>query len=956
MRRSLVALTALSALWLTACEDGPTQTYTPSPDGANNNWNDGNTPGTSDPATQGYGQQNGGTNKQEICTGPQLAVKWASMFKAPIKPPRFVANLDLAGGDNWKGLTIDQAEQINCQSTNYGDLFGDGAQDNYWGDNGEVFAEYIVSSRRIDQITLSPGYLGTLDMTSRDGAHTYSIPIQLQMSKDGAGFKLDWLDPVLFPQEVNELYDAALATYAPGLPPDPDCFGSGACITGNFGDVAYIYWPALGTGIWVDNQNAPQPTPSIITRIDLSPAKTLPFSLANPLLKLDAVGPVGLTGKLGKNTQDCQVQMGLTFKQFLADCVEVTGTTADTTEHNKLVGGLTHSSERFFFDVQGVDLNFSDRALPIDDIIHDSDLPHDNDVATELTTDQATLGKIANDYPNNDPTANPVKDLHGAGLVNLEYARLVQDGLNKYIPLGNQHQLGDPACLTGFGASTDVDPDLLDFAPGCTGFEGFITAAPPQTGDPQLDHLALGPAILDVNHKHVLGLKPGHPQATFCLDANGQADGYTYCHAPAGRRGDLFATSFARVLQVLGKNKVPNLPIEAQDIRFFWKQYVIALIKYFKVAGTANENIDGVHAQFVDPDNLFFDSAGSGQFETGEYVDRRFVTASQDPIDVTFTADIKNGIFNDYSFSRDTYRGETAIYSSVVENPVDPVGKEDTGLLTNIFGSPILATGWSDVLDDAGNVAFSAYYCATHMDPGNCQGQYPPLDAQGKLEIGDNGLPRLARYKGAIGGARTPFALGPTPIKITQLYPNIQQAMISLPLHTNPYDPTSPAAAPLQTLIPWTPKQPGIGFPIALTGTLDKFIETAQLDFSGNTITANVDYDAVIDPVTMAPKEDGSLQFLAVETSDFLGEVFLCQDPATGDLLGARMYSPVAGILDWFSQHPGTYQACGIIIRYSPYGNYADYITSTTNGVRLNITQGGGFGRVVDVTLFVPGQ
>ena len=76
----------------------------------------------------------------------------------------------------------------------------------------------------------------------------------------------------------------------------------------------------------------------------------------------------------------------------------------------------------------------------------------------------------------------------------------------------------------------------------------------------------------------------------------------------------------------------------------------------------------------------------------------------------------------------------------------------------------------------------------------------------------------------------------------------------------------------------------------------------------------------------------------------------------TGDILTARMYSSVAKILDWFATHPGTYSACQMVIRYSPYGNYADYITSLTNGIRLNITQGGGFGRVVDATLFTPGQ
>jgi hypothetical protein len=168
-------------------------------------------------------------------------------------------------------------------------------------------------------------------------------------------------------------------------------------------------------------------------------------------------------------------------------------------------------------------------------------------------------------------------------------------------------------------------------------------------------------------------------------------------------------------------------------------------------------------------------------------------------------------------------------------------------------------------------------------------------------------------------------------------------------------DPNASMLPALNELIPWAPKQPGIGFPVALTGTLDKFIETSQIDFSGTTISANIDYDVVIDPTTMMPMGN-TIQFLAVETTDFLGEVFVCQDANTGDILGVRMYTTVASILQWLGQHPGAYDNCQMVVRYSPYGNYADYITSLTNGVRLNITQGGGYGRVVDVTLFVPGQ
>ncbi len=946
MRRSLVALGLLSAISVAGCEDGPTQTFKAAPNGAGDKWNDGNSPPVSDPGKQGFGVQGGGNNKQEICTAPQTHARWAVMVKQPIQPPRFGAGLDLAGGDDWHGLTIEEAEAVNCQSTNDGDEFGDGSQVNQWGDNGEVWVDYLVSNRKVQFMSFWPGYLGTADATSRDGKHKYSIPVLTQITKDGQPFTIDWKqNPTKYHAEVNELYDAFLATYLPGLPADPDCFGSGACIPGDFGDQAFFGMGPLGLYFWVDNQNAPQPTPSVMTRIDMFLAKVLPFSQAAPLLKLDAEGPIGIAGKLGNATNACSVKLGLTYGDFLKDCVQVTGdTTKDTTELNKLLGGLSHNPERFQFDVQGVDVNVSDNGLPVDDVIHDKDVPTPDDYTSEFVSDQSTLGKMANDYTNNDPTKD--KDLHGAGLVYLEYARLVQDALNQYIDPANQHSLGDPACLTDPVAQTGIDPNDPVWPAGCTGFEGFTTAAPVNTGDTMLDNVALGFDVTLANSGMSLGLKPGHPQATFCLDANGDINtGYYDCSAPAGANGDLFTTSYQRVLQVLGGGKVSNLPIEAQDQRFFWRHYVTALVKYFKVAGSAQETVAGVHAQTVDPDNLFFDSDGAGQFEIGEYVDRRFANKTTPPMDLLVVADVKNGIFNDYDFSRELYRGEEAIYSAVLENQSDGLGQEDTALLSNVFGSPLLYNLYVD--STAGK---SAYYCATTVDPSNCDGQLPPFDDVTGVPDPD----RLKRYPGSFGSAYTAFTLGDTAITVTKTYDNIASAMVNIPLTKDPYDASSDALPAIQKLVPWTPKQPGIGFPIALTGTIDKFIQTSQLDFSGTTISANVDYDVAIDPNTGEEATDGSLQIKAVETTDFLGEVFLCEDG--GSLLGVRMYTPVATILDWLQNHPAAYSNCGIVIRYSPYDNYADYITSLTNGVRLGITQGGGFGRVVDVTLFVPGQ
>lgn len=61
----------------------------------------------------------------------------------------------------------------------------------------------------------------------------------------------------------------------------------------------------------------------------------------------------------------------------------------------------------------------------------DNTLPALTDVSTNLYVDQSALGPIANDFNADltDPT-NTTRDLHGGGLVYLQYARNVQAGLN----------------------------------------------------------------------------------------------------------------------------------------------------------------------------------------------------------------------------------------------------------------------------------------------------------------------------------------------------------------------------------------------------------------------------------------------------------------------------------------------------------------------------------------------
>jgi hypothetical protein len=1024
MRRTTfvtLAVVAAISVGTLGCEDGPNQTYSPTPAGLGNEWN--GTGGSSvDPATKDFGYLHGGTNAALLCDGPTLQKTWANMDNQPIIPPVGGAGINMAGPNcsltgggtcDWQGLTIEQADKQLCQSTNLGDLFGDGELTNAWGDSQEVLAHYLVSTHKINFMVFLPGYNGAISAqgckgTVSDG-HSYVLPIYTQVQKDGNNWEIDWNAPKGPNDWRNEVTSALLCTYAPTLAVDPDCNTSGRCIQGNFGDVNYLFVPVLGTGLWVLNANAPQPQASILFRIDGYLSKVLPYAGAGAFLKIDDVGPTATPPANGgvlnaQLNQPCVLKFGLQYKDFIDQCVKVhNDPNLDTSEFNKLLGGLTHTTERFSFDVQGIDINFSDDHLQPDQVVLDTDLPQDTDTAGQFIVDQSSIGPIVEDFAGNDPNAmtsgpnpHPAKDLHGAGLVYLQYARRAQRDLEAAaFPGGPSHYIGDMNCANGGSGCTGLETILTGTPAVLVKGSGVLRTTPSgQIGSMEvtsLQNAALTTDPMDPNAPDPivqlrLGLKLGHQKTVFCPDHSmaglQSCDESTYV-------GDVFSKSYSRVCSVLAGGgascppaAVHRLPLDARDNRFFFKEWVQALVQYMKAEGEAvREGVDpstitiaDVDAQTIDEYSLYFDSVGAGQFETAEYIERSFVNDTTPPIDFVFEADVKNGILDAYVFSRYLYRGERALYAAMTDNrdgQDHPLGSQETALLTNMFGSPVLRNGWHDVTASDGTV-YTAYHCATVDDPTHCNGQRPPIDPTTQsLALDQEGNPLLSRYEGAFGSNATVFTLGggqstsqPVPITLKSgvgpngdgTFPDIESAMMTVPLHRNPYDltsaPPSNGPAALDVLVPWLPKQPGVGFPVALDGQRDRFIETYQADFSGTQVTANIDYDFALDQQTHQPTQQ--LMFLAVETTDFLGDVFICQDPKTKDLLRARMYTSVETILDWIAQHPNTYDDCQIIIHYSPYENYADYINSLQNGVRLGVTQGGGYGRIVDGTLYDP--
>ena len=99
----------------------------------------------------------------------------------------------------------------------------------------------------------------------------------------------------------------------------------------------------------------------------------------------------------------------------------------------------------------------------------------------------------------------------------------------------------------------------------------------------------------------------------------------------------------------------------------------------------------------------------------------------------------------------------------------------------------------------------------------------------------------------------------------------------------------------------------------------DVFVITAQLDFTGQVITPVVDFLPLTpasdpNPFDTNPPPPYQIQVQAIETQDFLGDLFVCVDPVTsanrvgtnvpGDILTAHMYTSVETILELASDPP----------------------------------------------------
>ncbi len=1054
MRRS--ALTGLALLFavsvFAACEDGPTQTYSPAPANAGGFWNNGGADAsTSDPGMQGFDAGGGGTNKVNICTAAQQQAAWSKAFTSPLAPPFTAAGIDLSAGGTFNPVTIEDVEQgLNgnqqlCQGSEGASYCSDGTGNpGYaWGENNQVQTCYDVSTHQITFFYLLPGYDGeaTFKLPSTIGGQkvpwavdqngkvtdlTYVWHIGQGVTENGAVLDMGWggadggkthtktgaSDAV-----ANKLFLALTYTFnstligvttAPGAMPsltwmtDPNynCLATGLCRTsmnadgsgGNFGARTVALYADFATSNSTDKASAASPSD-----IYMWPVKYMPYSFANfnvgldtfvgtntdPQLKVNGApvyGPYTPAGVLSPSTAPtqtpfCTLFMGETYADFKKNCLMVSGdATTDSLTLKKLLGGQHHAAEWFTFSVNGQNQNFSADAAELaapNYVLSDSVTePPADAVATDLFNDIRSYGLPLNDVRGNQvpPTAAVTsvdqwedlklqgQDLHGTAAIMGYYRQLVFNDLRAQMPsMGITPQANPAKCFTGGATAGYV------FPAGCSGFEMMVTPSYPMklSDTAWQDQMDLNPQVY---HPSTL-FRSGDPVVDFLADPS-LAAAYGGADDSFVAVNEFMQASLEEVTYVMGHGNIQLVPPKARDWRYYFQFFAQAFMSYM-LNRSANPTWHDLYANTcggkaggcrqVNQDALFFDlNNGLDKFE---YVDRTQAVALGAPVDFEYDTLITSSNTQQMNAYQRLTRAEAGLYTSMLQDKTKPPGSNENVNISDLFGAPAIVNYfvgngiWGAAADSSGNPVpgKDVWYCLTTVptDPQCPNGA--PKDSQGNMLVDGQGRPLFTNYHGIFTG--TAFSIGQS-LPITQTLPNVQGALVALPNYANPYDLTT-KNTPLSVFVPHVFSQPQNGFEIPINAQRSQFIQTGSLDFSGVTITTNIDYLPSYD---MNGNLNGGT-IAAVETQDFLGEVWPCVDPATGDILRVKMYSSVLDIQNWLDEHPGARTACNIFVRQSPYNNYPDYIWSTTNGVLLSINPGAGGGpsRVSDVTLFNPG-
>jgi hypothetical protein len=378
MRRVLLALTAALVVW--GC-DQPDEVYRGLPDDYDPVVANGHGPvATHFTGTKGFAdesQSTGGTSvpTREVCTDAEVSAKQAQMVNQPILPMRGAGGLDMTGGDDWAGLTIDEAQSpdLLCQALYYGD--GVAA----WGDYYELIAFFDTTTRKIDDILLTPGYKGTLT------AGDFEFEINEAITKRGVPLSRgDGSNRDPRTEDNLRAMDRALITaFRPGLnAADIDCVEAGSCYIIMSGTLPVLVFMSVGVYVVLEPQQ------QHIVQMEISLKR--PFRIGTGEIDVDGLD-IRMKGTAAAGIPNCSVTHGTTWKHIRENCLG-----ADPMAMAQITPAYGY--ENIVLELGGVLLYFTRPALAEDEILPIAPVMEDGDAVFTLSVNAAYEGDFSMPY------------------------------------------------------------------------------------------------------------------------------------------------------------------------------------------------------------------------------------------------------------------------------------------------------------------------------------------------------------------------------------------------------------------------------------------------------------------------------------------------------------------------------------------------------------------------------
>ncbi|MDB5216072.1 MAG: hypothetical protein JWO86_3999, partial [Myxococcaceae bacterium] len=496
---------------------------------------------------------------------------------------------------------------------------------------------------------------------------------------------------------------------------------------------------------------------------------------------------------------------------------------------------------------------------------------------------------------------------------------------------------------------------------GCSGMEGYLTAAPLALA-PGFPNNAYGTAAIPLTTTS--GLSPAGNQLASWDDSPTTLAG---THTLRDVTLSTWAGTAQRIIKVLGKGERSAVPNDFREPRAYATLWMQALTQYLIARGNVGPNVTltdvlaagpgGAALHHIDPNYFFFDTGNPGaqQFDSAEYVYTDFATVDRPFYDFRIVVDSITGILNQLTFDGFPLRGERALLGALTPAG-QPLGANGTLLQTNIFGSTVLSNGWHDPATPAGTFK-TAYDCASadfenlagaalanYTSACGNDGNGPPLDANGNILRNASGAPILKPYRGGFSSTGTVFNLGRNILTVPQdeltvmtRDVNLLQATIALKTKASVFDPLSANGPTMTFPINYVLPTDFTGFYIPINSSRDRFVKQEEFDTTGIAISTVLGTVPVLQNGVAVP---GLNRLSSADSRDFLGEMFVCK--SGGDLLKVRMFTPADVVLEWITAHPQAMSDCNLIIDYSGFGSVLARVTSITNGIIVNFTDPSG--------------